>query len=404
MKNLFFIACMFMLLSCGKNKSQSDDLLEKYYETLKGQIGNANLLSTYSKDIMEIPFEGQAIKGVAENLQFIKLKTPPDKLVGTIDKLEIDEDRFFVLDKKTNSVHIFDLGGNLITQIRSVGKGPGEYLKLGDFAIDEDSKKVILFDRQIWKMLYFDYQGEFLYEKSLSYWLSDFQILKDGKYVVYSGGGSAGSGYNILITTPEEISSKAVAFLDKNIELSAYQTSLPIFWKYKGQAKAIVPFNDTIYSFSTDVIEAQYVINFGNKKVSPNFLQYSAKEFIKEIDKTDYAYSLGGGFETSDYVGVEVIVVESGVKKAKNLILDKETGNTFVADIFSKDYNLRMRFPIATVGDTLITYYYAHGIASYQDPSHKEMPQKFLDFIETVDVLDNPILTIYKLAPFTSSE
>src|SRR5690606_26101942 len=69
---------------------------------------------------------------------YIPLETSANSMIGNISRLCYFRDQFFILDKKGNSILIFDKKGKFLDKIEAIGKGPGEYISLMDFAIDRE--------------------------------------------------------------------------------------------------------------------------------------------------------------------------------------------------------------------------------------------------------------------------
>lgn len=75
----------------------------------------------------------------------IQLETNQESLIGIVSKIQFTKDRIYILDNYiTNCVFIFDLQGNFIKKFGEIGSGPGEYLSINDFVIQEDKQQALL--------------------------------------------------------------------------------------------------------------------------------------------------------------------------------------------------------------------------------------------------------------------
>ncbi len=95
--------------------------------------------------------------------RFIALETKKECVFGEISKVFIDNDLIFVLDKEfAKKAFIFNIEGKFITQVGKNGNGPNEYSNLQDIDIDKTNRQIILYDLNNWKILYYDYDGNFI--------------------------------------------------------------------------------------------------------------------------------------------------------------------------------------------------------------------------------------------------
>jgi hypothetical protein len=103
-----------------------------------------------------------------EEFEYIPLETNNESIFGEINKLFVFDDKYFVLDKvKAKKLYVFDMHGKFIRSVNSIGRGPGEYTNLEDFAIDQERKHIILLTYPSTVCVY-DFDGKFLFQKKLS--------------------------------------------------------------------------------------------------------------------------------------------------------------------------------------------------------------------------------------------
>ncbi len=103
-----------------------------------------------------------------DGFEYIALETKKESLFGTINKLIVHDDKYFILDKvKRKKVLIFAEDGTFIRTIGSVGKGPGEYSNMEDFTIDEATQNIVILGYPSIVYVY-DFLGKFLFQKKLT--------------------------------------------------------------------------------------------------------------------------------------------------------------------------------------------------------------------------------------------
>ena len=68
-------------------------------------------------------------------------------LLGNIDKLQPYQDKLFILDSQiAKGLYEFDREGHFIRKIGQIGSAPGEYSGCGDFAINEQTNEIYVYD------------------------------------------------------------------------------------------------------------------------------------------------------------------------------------------------------------------------------------------------------------------
>ncbi|MDR2040605.1 MAG: 6-bladed beta-propeller [Bacteroidales bacterium] len=133
----------------------------------------------------------QAIKitQYIDSVNFIKLETNADCLIGNIKSVFFIDNCFFIQDSKTSSILVFNRHGNFLHKINKKGRGPGEYIELSKFMIDKNKKNLLIYDGPTKKMLYYSFDGKFIKE------ISDFSggdiirdiiNIQDGNFLCYT--------------------------------------------------------------------------------------------------------------------------------------------------------------------------------------------------------------------------
>jgi hypothetical protein len=124
---------------------------------------------------------------IVDSFKFIPLQTTDDCIIGKIDKIVFTDTSIYVLDAElSKSVFIFDRNGNFKVRINRLGRGPGEYVFLNDFAINTKEKTLeLLADQKIIKL---DLKGFFLSELRFKEPdpVEKFEIFDDGSYLISS--------------------------------------------------------------------------------------------------------------------------------------------------------------------------------------------------------------------------
>jgi hypothetical protein len=141
------LALLFLLLwaACNGNKSEN---------------GEVEIL-----EIAERTPTAIAISEFTTGMETVKLETADSCLLGAISHIRISDKFIYLKDIHFDGIYQFDRDGKFIKRLHRKGRGPGEYIEIRDFIIDEVQNTLEIFDVQIKKLLIYN--------------LSDFSFIKD---------------------------------------------------------------------------------------------------------------------------------------------------------------------------------------------------------------------------------
>lgn len=112
--------------------------------------------------------------------EIVPLETTPECLISQIDKLEIADDKLYLLDDEQDFIFIFSRQGKFINKIDDIGRGPEEYYELSDFHID-DSLIYVTVGSGRNKVICYDLNG--VYQKSFATGYPAQRITTDSNYI-----------------------------------------------------------------------------------------------------------------------------------------------------------------------------------------------------------------------------
>jgi hypothetical protein len=121
----------------------------------KDIIGNDNIYTVdFDNTLKE---EKIYMSSLFKKVKPIPLETTDESLIGYIRNVQIFDGKIFVLDKDfAKGVFVFDMDGKFIRKIGRIGQGPGEYVYLSDFTIDEINRQIYLIDRDVNCIIIYD--------------------------------------------------------------------------------------------------------------------------------------------------------------------------------------------------------------------------------------------------------
>ncbi len=119
-------------------------------------------------EIIEIKIGSNSNDGEYKHLdllkekKFVELETNERSFVTSVNKVEFFENKFYVHDKKNESLLVFASDGQYLSKIGKLGSGPGEYIDLQDFCIDINSKEIIVLSTGKKQVIRYSLLGEYI--------------------------------------------------------------------------------------------------------------------------------------------------------------------------------------------------------------------------------------------------
>lgn len=138
----------FTIVSCNNSKAIS---------------GNYSSVETITIDTENHRFV--SLDDIVEKVDFVRLETTDDCIVGNISHLFFFDDKIIVADQLTSqSIFVFDINGKFLNRISHLGNGPHEYLDITDVDVTP-SGLIVIKDNVKDKLLFFEPNGKFVKER-----------------------------------------------------------------------------------------------------------------------------------------------------------------------------------------------------------------------------------------------
>lgn len=306
MKYFFLLILILAEIGCSSPVSQKSDVFTLEFQP--GKTIKKYDLSTIIDSIFRI----------------IPLETKPECLIANIDKLEIVDGKFIILDKMGKSILLFDDKGKFISRIKKIGKGPGQYLEITSMTATKDS--IIVFDINLRKQLVYDYQGNLLSEEMLlkKLWAMDVFELNNTLYYVNDYSDSELGKYRLFSMN------KGSDEIGKFLEFDKREFSLtingPIYSKYSKGASMIYSGCDTIFSLDNGKVKAKYRVDFKAHKATTS--SNRPEDLILESTDNSEVLGIDAINESDDYLFIRI----NGTNDVWYMILHKKTQEYFITD------------------------------------------------------------------------
>ncbi len=145
LRTITLVVLSFLIAACT-GKGKREDMV------------SINLLPLLNKDIRV------NLSDCTDSVFYIQPEFTIEAIPGSFNKVKLFEDKVIILDE-FNRLFIYLTNGQFLFSITNTGRGPGEYLSIWDFTIQNEVLYIL--DNGL-KILKYNFQGEFLDELNLS--------------------------------------------------------------------------------------------------------------------------------------------------------------------------------------------------------------------------------------------
>jgi hypothetical protein len=281
-QSLIIFACYFLSACYGK-----DEKVEKIHF----QKGNNITLSD------------------SFDYRFIRLETTDDCLIGNISRIEIFDNKIFILDfSYAKLIYAFDMNGKFIAKIGSKGPGPGEYNHPCNFTIDRENKRIIVYDMNLNKFLYYDFYGKHLYNMPGSFYHNDFLLSGDRFYFFdHAGYGKLKINNYVLVTDTflkPVFDGWKCNFKTRSIERVTHYC----IYENQNKIRAYHHLQPYIYEITSDKCIRRTELSFEGFKfpVLDRDNDETSHDYVRQLEKSETTIMAYGIYELKDVLFVQL--------------------------------------------------------------------------------------------------
>ena len=238
--------------------------------------------------------------------ELIPLELNDRSLVGAIDKIIVEKDKIYLLDKEiTKSVLCFSTAGNFLFNINRLGEGEGEFSKPFDLNLFNESLQILDIIQN--KVLVFDLEGNFKEEKAIPFeeQIVNFFPINQDLTAYHMDGRSFGSEETDFIKVFDNrdatISIQGVSDIGST---DAYQVPIE-FSGHAGNVRFLHAWTDTIFKISEKGIEAEYILNFGSDRLTKEIKKLPLMDMRKYIMENPYVFNAANLVENEEYLSFQ---------------------------------------------------------------------------------------------------
>ena len=382
------ILCVFLVCACQGKKVDYD-----------------TSLNTISFDFESDLSESADILDLIDSIQVVKLETQKDCLISKIYKILYDKDYIYILDGDMSSGALlkYTRSGKFVQKISNTGKGPREYIRLGDFLLADD--QIILLDAGRDKIMFFSKNGEFIKEFSVEETYAEKLGKVDADHFAVFNEDDLDLSHNIhiidgdgntikkLMKVPAYLKNKIPALLSISLQKSTTY--------FDGKLLYTDSFSNDIFQVDKDSVTVRYRFDFGEYSFDYGaFLEANRQYGILEngenlllvLNKKDVVHHLDNFNETSKYVYFKCL------KKGKSFqfYYDKDRNKPY---ILSKSVTLPHIYSDINQ-NTFVSVLESYVVEDMKKLdltkiSKDKLFSKIIPLIEQTSASDNPILITY---------
>ena len=377
MTKLFFgMLVSILCFSCGEMNT-SNVSVKKEYITWDSLIEVGNL------------------EEIIDTIDFVKLQTTENSLMGHIVKLEVDDEYLFIKDNN-QKLFVFDIDGSFIGNIGKIGNGPDELLGIFDFYLDKINKRVNIIDIFRASIFQYTYNGELINTIKLSndllrgsgkfYHISDDYILTtqdNSKTSIYN--------YSVLNVKRKEIHHLLRYMITGFLTMSFNQQNKVCHFNDSVYLTSF--FSDTIYVYRKDelIAEAKWIFKGPNKNSDIEYFKNKQYELGIEAQRTARENGVSTGITNLHMVNNHIYFTHSCENSNYSCFYNKNMGNGY--RVKNERENSFLTNLIATNNDCFICSIPVYDLEDINIRKNS----KFKHLLSELQDDDNPILVCFKI-------
>jgi len=290
---------------------------------------------------------------VAKSIDYIPLETNDSVLISYISRIICENDKIYVTDN-SDKLYIFDLSGKYLNTLFRKGRGPGEYINLRNFKVDEKSGNILVLD----------YTGDIsIYDTNLNFVKKIKSPVKDVNFYTFETIGDslfAAANFIVADNTPCNM----IFFNDSSELINSYKFR-PIDFISNGEDvplrmnhPVLSKFGDEIRFFSVKSDTIFSINRGGEARIAYTIKQGKYKE-PERVTFEDFSS------QNSPFISISPYYTETDNKIFLTLTLRNRTTEPIVRD--SRSYTIANGLFNKTVGKFSILAQSVKGITGLMD-------------------------------------
>lgn len=344
------------------------------------------------------------LSDISSSVEYFELKTPKE-LPISVSSLNGTKDYIFINCKGV--IHQFDLRGNYIRQIGSIGNGPKEYFGAGKTVLDEFEREIYIPNDVKQNTLVFSFDGEYIETIDLKGY-DEMVVNRDTIYMSYITSGYQKNKMIALENFKDTLYSipNYNLFDTKGVTFGFSQAFNQGFYKYNDDIyfKGFTD-NDTIWNINGNNHKLHAIINMGKfKRPEAINLDGVMEIFSAHLKHGDF-YNVNGVLEDDLYIYMNCVPYYNPEMGRPFVVYDKQAMQGFLVqdehenpgfkDDIAGGPNFRPLFMNDEFYVTVVEAIdFIENVENSENSENKS--ESFKKFINSIDENSNPIVTLVK--------
>ncbi|MFW6275088.1 MAG: 6-bladed beta-propeller [bacterium] len=342
---------------------------------------------------------------VIANVEFVPLETDENFLIGQVNKILVYNDIFYVLDKSSKQIFVFDMSGKFIQKIGVYGRGPGEYIRLNDFIVDTSRNRILTLDSYQRKILMYDLtDGKSLGEIKLDFWATNFTMVGNNTLFFFMKNTYFQNyeNYSLVSLNLKDLSKK-----EYFLEIDEYNVTLSYHYSmYKSNNVYYCPYlKDVVYEIEEDGVIPAVKFNFGDHKISEeklkSFRLNNGKNLTQVLFDNDCTYGIKNFLESDNFLSFKIKIQN----KSTLVVYCKETGNYHYGSAFEGVLNgFRSVETVALTNQKFIGFIDSYSFIRMQKriniEPHTQIVKNYNKILKRVSSNSNPVIILIEYNQF----
>lgn len=369
MKNVFTLTILLCLLSCKPTIEQTDT-------SVRIDLKNITTPSFYD---------------YFSQMEVIPLETNDSSLINDMTKIIHRNNQFYILDRVTKRIVVFDDNGKFLEEINKLGVGPGEYTEIVDFGFNDFTGELELL-APMGGILRYDsigkeFKGKYLFPDGISA-VHYFMPMEKDVYLLFS---ESKDGKKMLVYNAKrnEILTEMYDIPRFILFKTIYHHSYSPFYVLNNQIHFVQGYNGDVYTIGKEGMELKYHWDFGKQNFSIEGLpERDIEYYLKYMHTTGakYANAFTAYGENSRYFITYFLYNH----KTYTLIYDKQQKEAKIFNQFQEGNRVSFRFL-----DEKALYGYIVPGWSITPSFIEQMDEKFKEKFAEMKIDDNPYIVKY---------
>lgn len=393
-KYYLFIALCLLITSCATEKSVQTDATPIYLQEMT--------------KVKTIPFGDERF---FRKCSVINLELSEESIIGKISQIEFFNNYIYILDQKTNTLKVFDMLGNYVQSIGKRGNGPGEFLAINTFYINEQNRTINLFDPLKQAVMRYDLFGKYI--ESIKFPDPVLGLIsratcfgKDKVFCFTNPNWLVNSGYFIIDENDYTIIEKIYQYPFEMEKQMAFMLMTHPYSMYNDDLLFVSLFSNTITLYANGEKEPLFQVENKLLPADNEYVKKLAKEndedylkiIRKMLDDKKYTVGLKNIFETEQYICVDFY----GKNLLSEAILwDKKANLGYHIEDYYTNSSADFGSIVTCFDNTLVKILKDNDISYLKEQMENnenktKYPDEILNSIEKHEDGDNPILLLYE--------